>query len=81
MVGQKVKPANFYNISLFWLLKGGKIHEHEKQYKGPFKIIKTYKNGNLKILISPTKAKIVHANRLKSAHLPEEQCEAQQEHN
>ena len=70
---KKVNAQNFKINDNVWLLKGGKIYKHEKQYRGPFPIIETYDSGNVKIRISPTVIKTVHTNRLKLAHLPEEQ--------
>ena len=70
---KKVNPQDFKINDYVWLLKGGKIHKHERQYRGPFPVMETYPSGNLKIRISPTLTKTVHANRLKMATLPEEQ--------
>ena len=70
---KKVNAQNFKINDNVWLLKGGKIYKHEKQHRGPFPIIETYDSGNVKIKISPTVIKTVHTNRLKLAHLPEEQ--------
>lgn len=70
---RKINPQNFRINDSVWLLKGGKIYKHAKQYKGPYKIVETYESGNCKIQLSPTLQKVVHPNRLKLANLPEEQ--------
>lgn len=66
---QKVNPQTFNLFDSVFLLKGGKIHKHEDQYTGPYKIIETYPDGNVKIEISPTKFQVVHCNRLKKSHI------------
>ena len=70
---KKINPQVFKLNDFVWLLKGGKIYKHAKQYKGPYQIVETYDSGNFKLQITPTLQKVVHANRLKLAYLPEEQ--------
>ena len=51
------------------LLKGGKINRFADQYTGPFEIIQTYPNGNVKIQLTATQSKVVHSNRLEHTQM------------
>lgn len=66
---QKAQPRDFRIGDSAWLLKGGKIPKLEDQYTGPYVIVDTLRNGNIKIQLSPKRCKIVHANRLRLSYI------------
>lgn len=66
---RKTNTKTFSVLDYVWLLKGGKIHKFQDQYQGPFKIIETFPNGNVRIELDAKRSKVVHTNRLRHSHI------------
>lgn len=52
-----------------WLLKGGKIRKFEDQYSGPYQIVETLPDGNVRIQLDAKRSKVVHTNRLRHSFI------------
>ena len=66
------KKANhkMFKIGDFvWLQSGPKPHKFENQYSGPYLIIETWENDNVKLQIKENKTKVIHSNRLRLLHV------------
>lgn len=61
---RKVKILEFQVGDFVFLLSGPKPHKLKPQYSGPFKVLKIFENGNVKIEMGK-RSKVVHPNRLK----------------
>jgi len=60
-----VNPQVFKKDDYVYLLKQPTKGKLDKQYTGPYKIIETLENNNIKIAISDGKVKVVHRDKLK----------------
>lgn len=67
---QKLNPKNFKEGDFVYLLKEPSISKLDPQYKGPYIIERLLGDSNAEIIVSDTKRKIVHLDKLKLAALP-----------
>jgi len=61
----KANPQVFKKDDYIYLLKQPTKGKLDKQYAGPYKIIETLENNNIRIAISDRKVKVVHSDKLK----------------
>jgi hypothetical protein len=66
---QKAHPVEIKIGDSVWLASGPKPHKFDDQYSGPYLVLETWDNGNVKIQISERRSKIVHSNRLRISHV------------
>jgi len=69
---RKIKTQNYKIRDFVYLLKGKKKHKFDDEYIGPYEIIEILENNNVKLLIERNKIKIVHVDRIKPAHIPDQ---------
>lgn len=66
---RRQNPRNFHLNDMVLLLKEPRVSKFDPQWEGPYKIIETLSDHNVKIALKGQKTKIVHTNKLKLAHI------------
>lgn len=66
---KKARPREFHAGNFVYLLKEPTKGKLDAQYSGPYKILKILPNNNVKLEISRDRQRVVHADKIKLAHL------------
>ncbi|XP_046141954.1 uncharacterized protein LOC123987841 [Osmia bicornis bicornis] len=67
---RKIRPINYETGEKVMLLNPPRRNKFEKEYTGPYTILRNIEPNNIELAIRPNKKRIVHKDRLKRAYLP-----------